>query len=322
MVTNNHYRWDFIGLSTDEKPTPETSEKVTNGSTFYCSDNSKLYVWYKTQWYEKVIEGGGGGGTSDFNQLSNRPKNNGTTMTGDTDINSIKALSSSDYNWNDETLSTENPNCVGLWLLEDGIYYSDSLIYACSSPDAIGSKSNERGYFMVSSVTEPNPEAPYDISRNILRIANNVPIYFDYMHFKDPGYWQLTGQGALADQAIVFSTISQYLSVINEVPNETTFGPDGSIRVYLDYTAASPYPIRLFVCNGGYNDPQTAEWKYSWVEVPLFSDITPVVDTSAPTSSTAGRLGEIRIDSTDNSAYMCVVSDSLTPTYTWKKITA
>lgn len=53
-----HYRWDFIGLSTDSKPTPATSEKVTDGSTFYCSDNSKLYVWYKDQWYEKVISGG------------------------------------------------------------------------------------------------------------------------------------------------------------------------------------------------------------------------------------------------------------------------
>lgn len=60
MVTDNHYRWDFIGLSTDEKPTPATSKKVTDGSTFYCSDNSKLYVWYKNQWYEKEATGGGG----------------------------------------------------------------------------------------------------------------------------------------------------------------------------------------------------------------------------------------------------------------------
>lgn len=55
-----HYRWDFIGLSTDEKPTPVTSEKVVDGSTFYCSDNSKLYVWCDTQWYEKTATGGGG----------------------------------------------------------------------------------------------------------------------------------------------------------------------------------------------------------------------------------------------------------------------
>lgn len=84
-MVNNHYRWDFIGLSTDEKPTPQTSEKVVNGSTFYTSDNSKLYVWCDGSWYEKVVSGGGGG-TSDFEQLTNRPKYNGTVMTGDTNI--------------------------------------------------------------------------------------------------------------------------------------------------------------------------------------------------------------------------------------------
>ena len=53
-------RWDFIGLSTDTKPTPETSEKVVDGSTFYCSDTSKLYVYCKNNWYEKTVSGGGG----------------------------------------------------------------------------------------------------------------------------------------------------------------------------------------------------------------------------------------------------------------------
>ena len=54
------YRWDFIGLSTDEKPTASTSPKVTDGSTYYCSDTSKLYVWYKDQWYEKLALGENG----------------------------------------------------------------------------------------------------------------------------------------------------------------------------------------------------------------------------------------------------------------------
>ena len=65
MVTDNHYRWDFVGLSTDQKPTPATSEKVVNGSTFYCSDTSKLYVFCKDTWYErKPLGSGGGGGTT------------------------------------------------------------------------------------------------------------------------------------------------------------------------------------------------------------------------------------------------------------------
>lgn len=58
-MVDKHFRWDFIGLSTDVKPTPATSSKVVNGSTYYTSDNSKLYVWYKDQWYEKTVSGGG-----------------------------------------------------------------------------------------------------------------------------------------------------------------------------------------------------------------------------------------------------------------------
>lgn len=54
METQQFTRWDFIGLSTDEKPTPTTSNKVVDGSTFYEADTSKLYFWTKTQWYEKT----------------------------------------------------------------------------------------------------------------------------------------------------------------------------------------------------------------------------------------------------------------------------
>ena len=83
-------RWDFIGLSTDTKPTPATSEDVTNGSTFYCSDTSKLYIWYKDKWYEKASSGGTG--TSDFNELTNRPKYNGETMSSTTDIPAVPTV--------------------------------------------------------------------------------------------------------------------------------------------------------------------------------------------------------------------------------------
>lgn len=86
-----HYRWDFIGLSTDVKPTPETSEKVVDGSTYYCSDNSKLYVYCKDNWYERKALGGGGGGTTDFDELDNRPKYNGTTMSSTTNIPEVKS---------------------------------------------------------------------------------------------------------------------------------------------------------------------------------------------------------------------------------------
>lgn len=49
-------RWDFIGLSTDSKPTPSTSSYVVDGSTFFEADTSRLYFWTKNQWYRKTSD--------------------------------------------------------------------------------------------------------------------------------------------------------------------------------------------------------------------------------------------------------------------------
>lgn len=49
-------RYDFIGLSTDIKPTPSTSNRVVDGSTYYEADTSKLYFFTKNQWYNKTSD--------------------------------------------------------------------------------------------------------------------------------------------------------------------------------------------------------------------------------------------------------------------------
>ena len=56
MTRQQATRWDFIGLSTEEKPTPATSDKVVDGSTFFEADSSKLYFWTDDQWYEKTSD--------------------------------------------------------------------------------------------------------------------------------------------------------------------------------------------------------------------------------------------------------------------------
>lgn len=93
----NHFRWDFYGLSTDTKP-DATNPRVADGSTYYEANTSKLYVWYKDQWYEKASTGGGGGGSDN-----------------------VKVLTSEDYNYPES-----NPNSVGLWLLPPGVYFVDN----------------------------------------------------------------------------------------------------------------------------------------------------------------------------------------------------
>ena len=56
MNSKYSIRYDFIGLSSDTKPTPETSDKVVNGTTYFEADTSRLYFWTKDRWYRKTSD--------------------------------------------------------------------------------------------------------------------------------------------------------------------------------------------------------------------------------------------------------------------------
>lgn len=66
----------------------------------------------------------------------------------------------------------------------------------------------------------------------------------------------------------------------------------------------------------GVYDPQSAH------DAATKGYVDPTTDSSAPTTATVGRLGQIQIDTTTATAYMCVEADDVTPSYTWKQITA
>lgn len=73
---------------------------------------------------------GGGGGTSDFNELEHRPKYNGSPMTGSTNIPEVKpvmkTLTEADFNWNSQTHSSSGElDGIAAWLLPDGFYTVD-----------------------------------------------------------------------------------------------------------------------------------------------------------------------------------------------------
>lgn len=55
MIIQNKTRWDFIGLSSEEKPKADNI-KVTDGSTYFEADTSKLYFWTNGQWYQKTSD--------------------------------------------------------------------------------------------------------------------------------------------------------------------------------------------------------------------------------------------------------------------------
>ena len=128
----SHYRWDFIGLSTDSKPTA-TDPKVANGSTFYESDTSKLYVWYQDQWYEKdsgsyelpVASSETLGGVKVGEGLS---IDESGVLSASGGGGGVVTLTSDDYDYPDN-----NPQYVAMWRLPMGIYQCIGIKYALSS---------------------------------------------------------------------------------------------------------------------------------------------------------------------------------------------
>lgn len=115
------------------------------------------------------------------------------------------------------------------------------------------------------------------------------------------------------------------------IGNNSTANGNGSIALGVGAKATSTGEVNIGAdtqyTTFGYNssnyrlltglyDPQSAH------DAATKGYVDPTTDSSAPTTATVGRLGQIQIDSTTATAYMCVEADDVTPSYTWKQITA
>lgn len=104
--------------------------------------------------------------------------------------------------------------------------------------------------------------------------------------------------------------------------------PKGSVAVGFQAVAETQGEFSINTTSGyGYNnsnyrlltglyDPQSAH------DAATKGYVDPTTDSTAPTTATVGRLGQIQIDTSTNTAYMCVSVDDTTPAYGWKQITA
>lgn len=81
-------------------------------------------------------------------------------------------------------------------------------------------------------------------------------------------------------------------------------------------TTINGYNSTKYRVLGGVHDPQSDH------DAATKGYVDPTTGSSAPTTATVGRLGQIQIDTTTATAYMCVAVDTVTPAYTWKQITA
>ena len=133
---------------TETLPSPESRKESYLAKAAGMDVNIPEKPMSRTEQYLNAIaQGGGGGGTSDFNDLANRPKYNGTAMTGETNIpvaptvvqttgtsqtdvmsqdattsvlGKAKVLTTDDYNYSMSGSGTND--CVAIWLLNAGLY--------------------------------------------------------------------------------------------------------------------------------------------------------------------------------------------------------
>ena len=305
MVDKIHYRWDFIGLSTDTKPTPAESPKVVNGSTYYESDTSKLFVFYKDTWYERKPLGGGGG--SDINVVQ-------TTGDSTTDVMSQKAvtdalnalptggiteLTSADYNW-----PAENPTGVALWLLDSGWYTAPGILVYYDSSTSYGIPSNGAELFYVSKAT-----APTGASRiSVIGTDNTVTVYSTQLNngsrysgpTKTVNVVQATGTSTtdVMSQNAVTSMVFADPSIRYQVQIGALSAASGSeaIAIGLSSKASSTGAISI----SGNNGPGTATASgYGSVLVGYSGKSTAIGSVALGACSNANTQGQVDVGTTD-----------------------
>lgn len=317
-----HYRWDFIGLSTDQKPTPATSEKVVDGSTFYCSDNSKLYVFCKDNWYERKAlgSGGGGGGTT-------YTAGEGITIADDTisvDTTTIQpkltagnnvTIANNTISATDTTYSTftgtdgSSAGTAGLvpaptttdidkFLKGDGTWTSvsggGSGINVLTSADYNYPENN------------PNRVALWTLDDGIYYIDTDNVSYARWSEDMSSGHVVIIVQKPTTsnDGCIILFKNGYNYAIENIRTDGTGYVANNLATIVVNSTTSTSGTSALSAAQGK----------------KLNDLITPTSASGAPTTSTIGTLGKIYIDTSTDDAYMCVKVSS--GTYTWKQITA
>ena len=349
-----HYRWDFIGLSTDEKPTPQTSEKVVDGSTFYCSDTSKLYVFCKDTWYERKPLGGGGGATY--------TAGDGIDITDDTisiDPNVVATLTDLDNRiiQGSGTPTTSTVGDVGT-LYEDT---SNGKLYICTDAnDPYVWEELGAGGGTTASVVQSKGSSTTDV---MSQDATTKMIYPNYTTFPDQiaiGSGSLIStsdgtaiQGSVSNSSygIGIGTSSTYPATVSDSDHGIAIGywaavnqSDRSIAIGKDAlvsslddsiaigtnaqaTRSGEVNVGAGGSTNGYNS--TAYRLIGGVHDGLTDHDAATVgqldgrvklNAGTPTTSTVGTVGQLLEDTTNGKLYQCTATSG--NTYTWTEVGA
>lgn len=300
----------------------------------------------KEQYLAYIAEngGGGGGGTNNFNQLTNRPKYNGVTMTGDTNIPQVKTYTAgSNVTISDNTISATDTTYSDFTGTDGTAAGTAGLVPAPATTDAgkflkadgtwdtAGGGSGE-GFV---ELTSADYNYPVDNPSGI------HPMYLvdgAYKLSKGLNFWNMSG----VTTSSVVDTLStdMYLFVSQKDANDK--------RAYYVYSGGSgagdSRGKHLAVCLVGRANQNDYLRSFNTVlsqdvvdELTSTSTIYPlsanqgkvlkdlidslvIKNAGAPTTSTVGTVGQLLEDTTNGKLYQCTAVSG--NTYTWTEVGA
>lgn len=337
-MVKQHYRWDFIGLSSYDKPTPETSPKVVDGSTYYEADTSKLFVFYKDHWYEKTPTGGGGGGS--VNSVNNvSPDSNGNVNLTPSDIGAQAAL-------------TAGSNVT----IEDGVISAVDTTYSAFT-GATASTAGVAGLVPAPAAGDESKVLKGDGTWAVPEGGIKTLTTADY-DYPDSGtktsvaLWRLprgiyeipAGVAARTStsESVASDRIGSIIAVINRAnqTNITLFGssyygmwsqiyvtnPSTGIKTLFDNSHISSNAILTTeqvidnVASTGTKIPLSANQGKALKDL---IDSLVIKNAGAPTTSTVGTVGMLYEDTTNAKLYQLTAIDTTdpqNPSYTWSEV--
>lgn len=280
------------------------------------------------QYLAAIAEGGGGGGTSDFDKLSNRPKYNGTTMTGETNIPEV--VTYSDFTGTDgEEAGTSGLvpapattdagkflKADGTWdtaggsnyTAGDGIDITNAVISATNTGKAKVLTTADYNW----PTNNPDGVALWSLVPGLYQTTTGK-VYFNTTDSSQTGSYQyLIGQSNNGSVARIFQPIdgSIYGTTIS---NGSKFADN---QVFLRQS-----DVRNNLTSTATNIPLSAN--QGKVLKDLIDSIA-IRGAGAPTTSTVGEVGQLYEDGTNGALYQLKSIDiTVTPnTYNWEEVGA
>ena len=286
---------DSIAIQNAGAPTTSTVgtvgqllEDTTNGKLYICTAVSgSTYTWTEV--------GAGGGGVTLYN----------TTVGENTDgAPTQKAVAESLYYKGGGSYSSGSINIdPGATRLTKSMNNSGSIYIGLGATTYVSGWSNQIAIGHTAKGSSEAVSIGFNAGPTVSAKGSNG-VYIGPSAGTSANYTVSIGRNSStsANGSIALGAYSSASSVgeMNIGSSETSYGYNSS-------------NYRLLT---GVYDPQSAH------DAATKGYVDPTTDSSAPTTATVGRLGQIQIDTATATAYMCVAVDTVTPAYTWKQITA